>query len=269
MRKRGRDYTLNIAVPDQLLGREGAYRLPDLLEILDRAAGRVTDEGGHSEAAGAPRSKVKARLLLLLREPTADSKKALREHIDRHEDLKGHRRIELLESIIVVAFPPTDAKLVPLGEGSQFDDDIAYYKWVFGGIGVWPLPVEGVGAGGAVLRRIVESDDTADGDFFDPVCGWICTQRSAVRLAFEALVATTVLGLAVYLGFCRVRRWGLRVGIALWLLGLATLAAGAGLLGCDPQLRALREGNLPLLTLLLLLATLGLWYSFKPRVPRP
>jgi hypothetical protein len=259
MRQQRRELTLNIVVPDHWLGRDGTDRVPDLLKILDSAAARPAD---------AP--AIAVRLMVLLREPTRDTKKLMIESIARHAAVQDHHRVALLESIIVMSFPPAEPARLDDGAVGSFSDDLAYHKWVYGGVGLWPLPVSGVGAGDALLQRLAASDaQPGDGGLTDRVCGWVCPRRSGARAAFEALLAATALGLAIYLAGCRVRRLGRWLGALLWALGLATLVAGAALLRCDPQLQTLRDGNLPLAVVLVLLAALGLWFSVRPRVPRP
>ena len=75
------------------------------------------------------------KILVLMDEPTADTKKKLRLDIDEDGSLYGRKRELLLRNIIpVIEFDSRN--------WLQLEGDLIYFKDNFGGVGFWPLFVE-------------------------------------------------------------------------------------------------------------------------------
>jgi hypothetical protein len=71
---------------------------------------------------------------VLLGTPSRDSKKALRNAIDKNSSITGVERVVLLERIVPVAQP---SEYTGADGCQQLDDDLAYAKWNFYGMGLF------------------------------------------------------------------------------------------------------------------------------------
>ncbi|VVD60216.1 hypothetical protein PAN31108_00068 [Pandoraea anhela] len=221
--------------------------------------------------------------LVLLDEPTTDSKKALREAVEG--GLHGENRKTVLRQIIPVITFDND-------NWQQLQDDIVYAQDNFGGIGFWPMPLrdaskqaanadpalpaadslipkptEGVQA--CTLTRSI-SECLADhyqipaGAQSSAVCKTVCENLYAFRLATK-IVLLLLIGCAVaYYVSCRWREWMARyyhapalVVAALWIL------LGLALLFCDPFLRWLARGYMIPIFLVLFIVALIAWYQYQ------
>ncbi|KQU76014.1 MULTISPECIES: hypothetical protein [unclassified Rhizobacter] len=272
MQASGRSYQANIVVPDHLLGDTGAYNFSDLMDVLESAEPRRSSKGVEEGAKVRYRgtTDLTVDFLVLLSEPTGASTMALRAQIDATPNLAGHRRIAFLESVVPIEFHQRGDKPVLLAppERDQLDRDLAYIKWTYGGIGLWPLPTTGLGSGETVSGLLAHNYTVPRGALAG-LCEFACPNRLPLRLLFEALVLAECLGIALYAWNCRVRRIGRRYLLMLWAGALATLALAFVVFSCDPALQHWREQNYLLYGLILLLFAAGVYVTFKPRVEAP
>ena len=316
MERSGRDHVLNIVVPDHLMTLTGsAYSVEDLLDYLLRTRSLPSSRPADSKAvdSAARRGSIQMRLLVLLQEPTTDTKKALRERLDRTDALQSHVRAEFLESLLpIMVYPMGKAPKKPApgepaadapdppeahpgshlagGEAFQFDADLAYYKWQFGGLALWPLTVDGVGASDDV-RALVRRNYRTEGSwlreqFATRVCTIVCPNRSEVRLLWRLLLFIGVLAIGLYITVCKLRQAGpvkLKLGPLAWTVdnmgrrylqglilgGVLTSLVGGAMLSCDPDLVGLKESNGPLA---FVLGSVLIWFLYRAsqrRVPTP
>jgi hypothetical protein len=282
MRRSGRDYALNIVVPDHQISEEGAYGFGQLMSYLDAANPAAIEQAAEPAASAASsgtgslykRSRAKGNvsvtLLVMVREPTGNNKKALRARVDGTETIQGHRRIEFLDAVSPLIFhsgSDPQAAATSLVE-TRLDLDLAYFKWQYGGVGFWPLPLGDAGNGKSISDILAHNYVAAPRSALG-VCDLVCPNRSWFRLAFMALALTGVAAIGLYVWVCKVHQIGRRYILFLWLEGIATFLVGSVLYSCDPNLFALRTGNIPLAVLLLIAVGLGMYYSLKPRITPP
>jgi hypothetical protein len=272
MQATGRSYQANIVVPDKLLGDSGAYNFSDLMDVLETAEPRRSSKGVEEGAKVRYRGTTDLTIdfLVLLSEPTGASTMTLRARIDATPNLSGHRRIAFLESVVPIEFHQRGEKPAPLPpqERDQLDRDLAYIKWTYGGIGLWPLPTPGIGSGETVHALLTHNYAVPRGALAG-LCEFACPHRLPLRLLFEALLLAEGTGIALYAWNCRVRRIGRRYLLMLWAGALATLGLAFVVFSCDPALQHWREQNYLLYGLILLLFAAGVYVTFKPRVEAP
>lgn len=274
MQRTGRRYTLNLVMPDHLVGEDGPFNFQDLLGYVESAE-RATDD---KVIEGSPRldyrgiTDISVNLLVLLSEGTSTKKKALRARIDHSDAIHGHKRVAFLNSMVPVLFYPGAGKPAPMPPPlfKQMDDDLAYLEWQFGGAGFWPVPVGGAGMSADVSQLLVNNDYLGQRrSSLSSVCGQVCVNRSAVRLLFNGLLLISVLSLGAYALSCQVRRLGTKYLLYLWAGGIATLLVGIALLSCDPHLAPLRGRNYLLYALLAVGVVAGVYLTLKPRDDPP
>lgn len=267
-----RAYQINIVVPGTLLGDSGAYTYDGLMDVLESAEPK-RDSKGVEQAAKQGYSgttDLTVDFLVLLSAPSDRSTLALRAGIDATPNLDGHRRIAFLESVVPVEFHQRGEKpaiLVPKA-ADQLDRDLAYIKWNFGGVGLWPVPTDGSGTGTDV-HKWVSHNYAVNGGTLATLCDFACPNRVPLRLLFEAIVLAELAGIVLYAWNCRVRRLGKRYLLMLWGGALATLAVAFVVFSCDPALHRWRDENYLLYGLILFLFAAGLYVTFKPRVEAP
>jgi hypothetical protein len=283
MQQTGRSYALSIVVPDHLLGDEaGAYNFSDLLGYIARAESgtRSPTRGGTEKSADAidrvdykGTTDISVLLLVLLSEPTSDTKKVMRARMDNTNSMHGHQRVAFLNSILPVMFHPVSDPAAPLPKPrkDRLDIDLAYVEWQFGGVAFWPMPLKPADPAMASVTGVLVKNEFLGpvNSTLSPLCTRVCPNRSIVRLLFEVLLLVGVVSLGAYAWVCEVRRLGMKFMLFLWGGGVVTLLVGMALLSCDPDLVALRRGNYLLYALILALTAGGLYVTFKPRVDPP
>lgn len=273
MQKTQRPYALNIVVPATEIGQDGAYNFKQLWGYIQRAQ-KLTEANALAGAASSDylgTTDITVSILALLAEPTSQAKKDLRASADKNDVLHGHSRVAVLNAITPVLFHA--AGNTGLAGASindrQLDDDIAYFKWQFGGMGLWPIPLQDTATGPAIYKRLAENLSRRGASPVDGLCKWICPNRSALRLLFMGLLVTGAVAFGLYTWVCAVRRIGRPYIVFLWVGGVLAMSVGLALLGCDPQLAGVREGNMPLIALLAATVVAGMYYSLKPRIAPP
>jgi len=234
------------------------------------------------------RTKIRVNLIAPLREPTGQSKKQLRATIDGLSDVRGYNRVAVLQSILPVIYlpagdgpfeepipgvkakPKPKAKPVPRTKAQKtaLDDDIIYFRQNFGGVALWPAPVQKTGIAEEVyddLQRV----------FYQPDSGPLGAVRATVicslvlRLLWQGLVLATILAGGAYV------LWGQTSAQAqLYRRGLIALGGGlfvltGVLLTVDPALAAISRSNTPLFALVAVALGGAGWMTAKPKIPRP
>ena len=266
-----RPYRLNIVVPDHLVQADGVFgldRLWSLLEESERVLNKkqiedlrlslVQDRSGERPV----HTDITVNFLVLLSDPTSDFKKLLRARLDDSRNIRGHDRVALLNSIVPVLMTRRDTTL-PLGAGKDaLNDDFAYARWNYGGVGLWPMPVEGVGQGSEVSKLMAETYGAAP-RWSDPVCQWGCPWRVPLRLSMQALVLGCALLASLYLWNCRVRELGRSVALVLLGGAFITSLVGAVLATCDPLLQQSDLTSMLLAGVILCALVFGLWRTLR------
>lgn len=239
------DYYINVMMPQSALGT-GIYRHPNLIGWIDNRksfnSANVADK--------------KTNILVLIDEPTTDSKKILRSNIESGE-LHGIERSMLMWHII------------PVIESSgrdwqQLEDDIIYFKDNFGGVGFWPMPVnepEMTGemplscaaiqsVSGCLVRFFQSTNWYGYGEPDSWLEKFVCENRAYFRIAMGLLVALCLIYIGLYFYSCYIRRKMIRKNYVTYLLLIVVpaLIIALLLLSYDPQLEELSKGNLPLIT---------------------
>lgn len=228
--------------------------------------------------------------LVLLDEPTTDSKKALRLSVE--EGLHGEERQIVLRQIVPVITFDHD-------NWQQLQDDIVYAQDNFGGIGFWPIQLRGDGTaanagdrtggtgGASGADAVIAAVDPTPGvqectvtrsvseclaDYYQKpagaqssaVCKTVCENLYAFRLATKIMLLLLIgCGVAYYVS-CRWRELMARyyhapalVVAAVWLL------LALALLFCDPFLRWLARGYMIPIFLVLFIIALIAWYQYQ------
>jgi hypothetical protein len=268
-----RPYALSIVAPATEIGKPGAYDFSHIWDYLQRAQ-KLTEANalvGGQESDYKGTTDITISVLALLAEPTSQAKKDLRASADKSDAIHGHSRVAVLNAIAPVLFHAAGKKGLAgmrINE-QQFDDDLAYFKWQFGGMGLWPMPLHDTDTGPSVYKRLAENFSPKHPGPIDGVCQWVCPNRTAMRLLFMGLLVTGAVALGLYHWACSVRRLGRPYLAFLWLGGVVTVAVGLLLLSCDPQLANVRRGNGPLIALLVVTVATGMYYSLRPRIAPP
>ncbi len=283
MRSHDREYALNLVVPATRLGADGHVRtLESVRRLLERTGSitvvRSAEQNGETDAVAGP-GRVKARLLVLLNEPTTETKKDLRAALDRSDSLQSHQRKNVLKSLVpVMSYAVADKpRMLDGDEQFQFDADLVYYEWSFGGAALWPVAVAGRGASDAVQALLLENfrDDTpwwqAQKTPVRALCGWVCPNRVWWRLALNVLLLTGVVSIGLFIWNCKVRSLGWAYVAGLIGGGVVTAIVFGVLLTCDPALDALRRSNTTLFVILALTlaGSMAMALKLRRKVARP
>lgn len=242
----GRTGAVNLLIPRGALGT-GIFQCDRLAELLYMGGTRRLDALG--------------KFLVLLPEPTIDSKKDLRLYLENC--LTGEHRRVVQQTIVPVIQYDGYSK-------AQLLDDIVYFDFNFGGVALWPHPV---GIDVAAEAQKAEDRVTAErigGDVrelllqggaeqrgidarLDPVCNVVCPNRWIFRGMFEAFALIVVVSLVARWASCRLRyalaSRPLYFVLYMAFIALPTLVLFLLLLYCDPGWVRVREGNVPFLLL--------------------
>ncbi len=273
------EHFINIMLPQSAIGTDGFFRYDNLITHIQTPNGN--DE---STLFGSNQSEqnTKVKILVLIEEPTTDSKKELRSNVE-NGGLNGEKRRLLLRNIIpVITF---DQK-----NWEQLEDDLAYFKDNFGGVGFWPLAIEPAvliddsATGGdnengeatqSPLPEITKSVSSYLVQFFqaEERLGqpdeWhdkiICENRAMFRVALSLLTLLSLFLLWYYFRSCcaqaKAHKWFVP-GMVITIL--LTLITALLLLLYDPVLEKLSKGNLPLIAVLIVGALI--WFiSYQRR----
>lgn len=272
MQASGRPMALNLVVPDHWLGAAGAFGPADLMEYVEEAElpGNALVPEGADTGRYRGRSDITVRFLVLLREPISANKKALRARLDVDQKVRGPRRVALLNAIVPIVFHASGADSAALSEQArqQIDDDLAYFKWNYGGVGLWTLPIVGESASDALLAALNSQFLPPDGGGWSGrLCNTVCPQRTLLRLLWQVLVLAAACAFGV-------RLWKARCGLVSgagaslpWTLLACAVLLSAVLFGCDPVLTDQRNSNLPLYLLLAAVTFAFARWRWRRRAP--
>ncbi len=245
----GENYAVNLLFPRSVLGR-GIFECRRLFELTRREDGSELRNNGH--------------FLVLIEEPTTDTKKDLRR--DLEQCLTGERRRELLQAVVPVIVYDGQSK-------EQLRDDIAYFDQNFRGVGLWPHPqapkkggettVERAGGGISAFLLYENPETGLVQKSIDKICTFVCPNRWVFRGLFEVFAILLIASFVVGLVNCRLG-FAFRARPAYFYLYMAggvapTLLLFLSLLFCDPAWSDTREGNAPFVIMLVALIALVSW----------
>jgi hypothetical protein len=236
LRRGPNSYTLNLVMSDQDIDTPGAFALDRLYDYLRQAEnptllhGRIQSDGVHYTS----NTNLTLRFIVTLSEPTSDSKKVLRAKLDMTNAVKGGDRRIVLRKLIALVSPRS------LG-GQQFGDDLVYYEDNFGGVALWPMPIEGLSTPADYDQNFDTAFlSTAVSPLYLAVRGFVCEYRWYLRAAFDLLLLVgAICGLAMAANCAWRSRWGRYMPLG----ALPPLAIGALLFSFDPALKPLRESS--------------------------
>jgi hypothetical protein len=260
---RERKYAINLVMTDhQVTNQPGPFEVGRLFDMLkavedpEMAEGRIVETNGDYTR----HSNIEMRFLVLLTEPTTQSKKKLRSTIEAGAGLLGGDRRIFLRSVVPLL-------LLPQASAAQYRDDLVYLQDNFGGAGFWPAPLMGqqFDADQAKALRNTFGPDPGVG-VNDALCSVVCPNRWLFRVAFELLLLVGAVGGLLLQWNCE---WRARYGRYALLGAIPPLLVGAALLQCDPVLEALRKGNAQLLALLAIPLLAALWALLKRKEDKP
>lgn len=260
---RERHYAINLVMTDrQIADRGGPFDVSRLFELLkaveepDMAEGRIVETNGDYQR----NSNVELRFLVLLTEPTTQSKKTLRATIEASPGLFGGDRRIFLRSVVPLL-------LLPQASAEQYRDDLVYVQDNFGGAGFWPVPLMGQQFNTEQQKALRNTFGPPPGiGFSDALCGVVCPNRWLFRLAFELLLLA---GAACWLVLQLNCEWRARYGRYALLAAIPPVLVGAALLQCDPALERLRQGNAQLIALIVIPLLAALWALLKRKEEKP
>lgn len=243
------DYSINIMLPQSALGT-GIYRYSNLVGWIDNT--KSSNNANAAAAANWRAADMRTNILVLIEEPTTDSKKKLRLDIENGE-LHGIERGMLKWHIIpVIEFDGRNWQ--------QLEDDIVYFNDNFGGIGLWSLPVNEPevaaempfrcdaiqSVSGCVTRYFQNTNWYGEPDSL--LEKFVCENRAYFRIAVGLLTVLCLVYTGLYFYSCRIHNKIKNFYVVyLLLLVVPTLIAALLLLTYDPQLEPLSQGNLPLI----------------------
>lgn len=264
MQASGRSYALNIVVPNSQLGVDGAFSWPQLIGFIHKAErkGNRTIPEGSDPRLYVGTTDITVSLLVPLPEPVTLTKKQLRRRIDDNRVVVGHNRVALLNSIVPVVFHPSGVGAPKLSEdgAKQLEDDLAYYRWNFGGVSFWPPALAGQG-GGDQVQALLRPNFFRDGrkPVAEQVCIWVCPNRTIFRLLWQAFALVSLGAMALLRYACSLRRHASALKAASWLTGIVAVLLTFSLVTCDPALARLNGSVIAIV----LLAAIGLVLAWR------
>ncbi|MBS0299331.1 MAG: hypothetical protein JSR32_05280 [Proteobacteria bacterium] len=245
------DYYVNIVVPQSALG-SGIYRYSNLVSNLVRWIDNTKSSSADASlVANLHIRDIRTNILVLIEEPTTDSKKKLRLDIENGELHGIERGILKWQIIPVIEFDGRNWQ--------QLEDDVLYFNDNFGGIGFWPMPANEPAVAeempfrcdaiqsvsGCVTRYFQNTDWYGEPDSF--LEKFVCENRAYFRIAVGLLTVLCLVYTGLYFYSCRIHNEIKNFYVVyLLLLVVPTLIAALLLLTYDPQLEPLSKGNLPL-----------------------
>ena len=279
MKQRKRGLQLNVVVPAERVLETGAYNIGWLwdnwLAHEDGLSPKAKEDRRQAAGVGKAKRKeqrtdVTVNYLVLLAEPTSDTKKQLRSQLDASRTVTGEQRVRLLQSLVpmLVQQHLGPVATLPATQQKQLEDDLAYMRWNYGGAGVWPLPALNSGHGASVRALLAATfGPRAEGKADTPslaeqACAFICPIRVPLRLLFQMMLVVGIMSIGLYGWNRHLKKVGGRLERGLMIGGAATAVVALALLFCDPDLSSLREGQV------VLIVPLGLalaWVLYRRR----
>jgi len=256
------DYTLNLVISDREIGTPGSFALDNLLDYVRQAEnptflrGRIQSDTARYET----NTNLTLRFIVMLSEPTGDSKKTLRAKLDQSNSVRGENRRILLRKLIPLVSPRNNG-------GQPFADDLVYYDDNFGGVAFWPMPIQG-------LSTPLDFDQNFDAAFLSTsisefklqLRGWVCENRWPLRATFDLLLlVAAICGMAMWLHCAWRERWGRYLSLS----ALPPLLVGGLLFSFDPAFRPARESNFLIWTLLAIATVWAVLATRRTQVEKP
>lgn len=258
----GDQYSVNLLFPASAIGT-GIHDCENLSALLN------------GPTKGAPANA--GKFLVFLREPSIDSKKDLRQVIENCAT--GKQRKDLQQNIVpIIQYDGYST--------AQLTDDVIYFDFNFGGVGLWPHPVASnadaapkdakqrvtVEQIGGDIRTILIGERGQTGKVqtgIDRVCKFVCPNRWVFRGLLEAFLVLLVASLVLRLTNCRLN-FALKARPAYFYLYMGgvvapTLVLFLSLLYCDPAWEDIREGNIPFLLLAVVFIGFVIWLYVDAR----
>jgi hypothetical protein len=185
-------------------------------------------------------------ILVLLDEPTTDTKKQLRSAIEGQ--FKGENRRIIERKIVPIISSAMGEDEKTQGKFEQFKDDLIYFEDNFKGVGLWPLPLTQNPDAKKVNKLLItwfkkEVDDGSTNEDFmarmaanylPQICNYVCPHRWLFRIAFDVLILLLLLLWVLSYMICGLRK---RISDKPWpVIGVVivtTLIFSASLV-CDP-----------------------------------
>lgn len=271
---------VNLLFSSEQIGR-GIYECRHLYAMMEARDHRVQGTPG--------------RFLVLLNEPTTDTKKSLRQKFENCAT--GRARQELLQNVVPVIVYATENL-------AQLQDDIVYFDFNFGGVALWPHPVatdvdtdveppdaaekKPDAAGkkpdakvtaaqvGGDIRELLLGQGDDDGQAVnvldagvDRICTVVCPNRWWFRGLLFLMAVVFAGSLVARWMSCTLRSVVASKPVYFWgyLLCVVapTLLLFLGLLYCDPAWRHVREGNVPFLLLAAVFLGYVIWLYVSTR----
>ncbi|QPF73387.1 hypothetical protein G8A07_10975 [Roseateles sp. DAIF2] len=258
-----RRYALNLAFTEAQLRQVPPFAIERLFELLKNIEEPLMDEGGRIADEGGDyvsKTNVELRFIVLLPDPSGESKKRLRAWVEQSSGLQGSNRRAVLRSIVPVQFLPAKDPL-------QLQDDLVYFQDNFAGVGFWPPPLRGQNfTAEEQVRLKTTMVRHPPNEVTMNICAFVCQQRWPLRVVFEMLLLA---GATIWIALQLNCDWRARWGRYALLAGIPPFLLGAALLHCDPALRALRDGNAQLILLIAIPVLVALWVLLKPKVEKP
>lgn len=259
---------LNILVTQNTLatgknGAGGAFGLANLINLRKRrgVSEQYVRPGVHDNDE---------YLLVLLNEPSTDSKKALRLDLENDSMLHGAERADFLRSILpIMHFDDHNWQ--------QLDDDIVYARDNFGGVGFWApdfdnlaLPVKDESQSCLQSQQIAVCllknyrDESVSDSLPGPIEVFACVHRWVLHWIMLFLIVTGIVLIVLFFTFCKVQNF--IKNQFLWvqlLIALPALLVFILLLLYDPFMLSLSHGNLPFfISAGIIMIGIGIGYRF-------
>lgn len=259
---------LNILVTQNTLmtgknGAGGAFGLANLIQLRKRrgASEQFMRPGEHDNDE---------YLLVLLNEPSADAKKALRLDVENDSMVHGAERADFLRSILpILHFDDRNWQ--------QLDDDIVYARDNFGGVGFWApdfdnlaLPVTDANQSCLQSQQIFVCllknyrDESVHDSLPGPIEVFACVNRWVLHWVMLFLVLTGLVLIILFFKFCKMQNF--IKNHFLWvqlLIALPALLIFILLLLYDPFMFTLSHGNLPFfISAGIIMIGIGIGYRF-------
>lgn len=278
MQKTGRSYQLSIVVPDDSIGKEGAYDFKQLMGYIESAEQPDPSHAlfGASKTQYRGITDIHVRFLVTLSEPTQDSKRKLRATVDDTNLIEGNRRITFLKAIVPVIFNSgADVESAATSFNSnQMELDMTYFNWQYGGVALWPLPLADTSPKDKhteydINHHLGEIYGSTQVSLLNELRDAICPNRSVIRLLFVGLMILSGVAFILYFASCRVREMGRPYAVMLSVLSVIIFIVGLMLLYFDPELENLKKGNRPLIILGSVVLVGSLLRAFQQKVTRP
>lgn len=244
MQAKGRPYRLNLVVPGEQVGEEGAYQFSQQLAWVQAA--EPSDVSGHEREKYRGRyqgsTPIAVRYIVLLSDPPTESKKKLRAIFDSAVSVHGDDRVALLRRTLpMLQRPPAVSQPAWLSNSSldQWADDLAYMKWSFNGVALWDAPAETENDQAllALLGKVFRPDQNADDKQASPfqwLADTVCLHRVASRLLWLATVVLGSLAILLWMFNCSVRRRGAPYQRFLQIGAVGFMVLSSALMVYDP-----------------------------------